>query len=156
MRKFGIVCLVLVSLVALNVGQSLACSCIITDDPLEAASNSDAVFSGIVTAITLEGSQFNGTNVVDFDVTGSWKMVQEPTLVLETAVNGALCGYTFVVGVEYFVYANYDAATERYSTHLCTRTRTYANAQDDLDALGAPGVVANDSFNFGALKASYR
>ncbi|HEV3198856.1 MAG TPA: carboxypeptidase-like regulatory domain-containing protein [Bryobacteraceae bacterium] len=58
----------------------------------------------------------------------------EKQIEIVTGQGGGDCGYGFQVGVEYVVYA-YKNAEGRLETGICTRTRTLAQAAEDLDYL---------------------
>lgn len=121
-------------------GRAFACSCMMPGPPAEAAAQSEAVFSGTVSEVA-PGA--NGV-LVTFDVDNVWKGPSGPQLTLATASDSASCGYSFVAGEQYLVYANPQDG--QLATGLCSRTAPIANAADDLAALGAgqapnPGVV---------------
>jgi hypothetical protein len=121
-------------------GQAYACSCVQPGPPAEAAAQSEAVFLGTVAGTT---PQANGV-LVTFDVESVWKGPNGPQLTLGTAGSSASCGYEFVPGEKYIVYAS--AQEGQLATGLCTRTALAADAADDLAALGEgqapnPGVV---------------
>ncbi len=59
----------------------------------------------------------------------SWKGVSEKTVSVLTYSDGAACGYYFVKGESYLVYA-YGKA--RLTTGVCTRTSHLSLAQRDL------------------------
>ena len=68
----------------------------------------------------------------------SWKGSFGGRVEIYTSYGGGDCGYPFVVGNEYLVYA-YRAPSGRLVTSICGRTRPIAEAREDLSALG-PGV----------------
>ena len=53
-----------------------------------------------------------------------------------TGIGGGDCGYEFQIGVDYVVYA-YNNAEGRLETNICSRTRTLAEAAEDIEYFGA-------------------
>jgi hypothetical protein len=139
--RFLLLSLFLFGLMASAPQQAFACSCIPPRPPLEAMADSDAVFAGKVVRIEEEGgamiSSADPVKVV-FEVSQVWKGEEDAAIALATARDSASCGYDFMVGEEYLVYAYSSEAG--LSTGLCTRTMQLAMADEDLSALGE-GVV---------------
>ena len=104
-----------------------ACSCIMPGAPSEELEKSAAVFAGKVLSIEKDRQL-----KVNFAVNRVWKGRGDKTTSMGTAQHGASCGFTFSEGEEYIVYSR-DGAT----VSLCSRTKLIADAQGDLDALGA-------------------
>lgn len=130
MKKSWIAGLALVAGLSLS-DAALACSCIVTPDAQVARDGSDAVFSGTVTGIARTGRMLKVTIQVD----RAWKGVQCGEVTLETAADGATCGFGFEEGKSYLVYA---AEENGLTTNLCTRTRSIDQADEDVGALGEP------------------
>jgi hypothetical protein len=113
-----------------------ACSCAAPVDAQAALSGSTAVFRG--TVVRLQPGSITDRQVkVDLDVSEQWKGDPGTSVTLTTASNEAACGYSFVKGTEYLVYA--DGKADDLETNLCSRTAPVADAGDDLAALG-PGA----------------
>ncbi|HYE17438.1 MAG TPA: hypothetical protein VEA69_03280 [Tepidisphaeraceae bacterium] len=123
------------SLIALvlHVPVAVACSCLPNPPPAEALKAAGAVFLGKVTAIDRGAGQFAGLTVT-IEVDRTWKGPGEKTLTVNTASDGAMCGFTFEVGKSYVVYAH--AEGKALSTSICTRTAHVDAAGEDLKALG--------------------
>lgn len=141
--KLMLVVLILAGLFAASPQKAYACSCIPPRPPLEAMAESDAVFSGKVVRMEAEEgpivSSADPVKVV-FEVSRVWKGSEDGALALSTARDSASCGYDFMVGEEYLVYAyNSEAGL---STGLCTRTMPLSAAGEDLAALGEGMVPA--------------
>jgi hypothetical protein len=71
-----------------------------------------------------------------------------------TGSGGGDCGYPFRVGQHYLVYAYRDK--DKLGTNICTRTKSFANANEDLAFLGtlpaaAPGVTIYGTVSHGEL-----
>lgn len=124
-----------------------ACSCLPPPPPKEALAQAAAVFSGKVEKAevislteTNAGQVFtNEIKKVTLRVAESWKGTNARELVVYTPVNSAMCGYNFVQGETYLVYASEVGTvrkTKELHTNLCTRTRVLSRAQEDLRALG--------------------
>ena len=117
-----------------------ACSCVPPDPPPIAFANMEAVFVGNVTQISDPSwpgglvSSADPVRVV-LQVNDSWKGVTTATVLVETAVSGASCGYTFDVGRQYVVYAYDHDNNGVWATNMCTRTNDVANAAADLTYL---------------------
>lgn len=112
-----------------------ACSCIAPPPPDEAMANSTAVFAGQVTEIVAP-ADLGGSNpvVVTFAVSQGWKGAEQTTIVVSTTGSSASCGFEFVKGQEYLVYATESEG--RLQTGLCSRTASLAAAANDIAVLG--------------------
>ena len=118
---------------------AFACSCAPPGTPLETLEGATAVFVGEVVSVEapepVDGAISTADPVkVTFAVNTVWKGQVQPELTLTTPRMDASCGYTFVIGQTYLVYA-YGHSTS-LETHLCTRNQPIADAADDLLALG--------------------
>lgn len=114
---------------------ALACSCMMPPPPPKALEQAAAVFSGKVTKI--EGD-VTKQRTITIAVDQAWKGVETETVTLTTGPGGGMCGFGFQDGESYLVYA-YRSGEKKdgpLSTSICTRTKTLANAKEDLDALG--------------------
>jgi HEAT repeat protein len=117
-----------------------ACTCSPPPEPLAALAKADAVFSG--TAVgrrdPQEGAEIHSSmDPIDyvFATTRVWKGDFGDTVVVRTARSSASCGYSFVLGEEYLVYASRRRDDpELLGTSLCTRTRPVGRAVEDLRA----------------------
>jgi len=116
-----------------------ACSCAELPSVKDEFERSKAVFSGKVVAIK-EKRSFTGytTQSVLFDVTSTWKGVDQSQMIITTGQGGGDCGIDFTEGEEYLVYANdsnmYGA--ESLVTIICDRTDALSSLQEDLEVLG--------------------
>jgi hypothetical protein len=74
---------------------------------------------------------------VFFKVINSWKGVEKTLAEVNTGRGGGDCGYQFIVGEEYLVYANpaYGIPDNYWVTGICTRTTALSNAKEDLNYL---------------------
>jgi hypothetical protein len=113
-----------------------ACTCLPIPPVPEAVERSTAVFAARVTDIKPAPTQADQTEL-GFSVSRVWKGPVVTTLSATTSANEALCGYEFVLGREYLVYAVGDP--NALQVYLCSRTQPITFAGADLAILG-PGV----------------
>ena len=143
---FGLLAVIAVAALHISARPAHACSCIPPRPPLEALERADAVFSGDVISISepkgLFGSWLASSTdpvTVEFRVNSVWKGEIYETMFIETAWSSASCGFEFVQGEQYIVYAREDWVS------LCSRTRSLDKASEDLMALGEGSApVPND------------
>lgn len=121
--------------------ESFACSCAEIESPEAAYELYDVIFAGKVLGITDSGHR-SGVQVslheveVEFEVKEYWKENPDRIITVNTAGSpGLSCGYHFVVGEEYIVYAADQG--DRLLTSACTRTNKLREAADDLAYLGS-------------------
>ena len=115
--------------------QAHACSCVPPPPPQQALAKSEAVFAGKVVAVSgLPPGGYNSTDprVIAFKVSTVWKGPSYETLFITTPLSEASCGFTFVEGEEYIVYA-----WKGIDILLCSRTKLIGQADEDFAALGA-------------------
>jgi len=115
---------------------SFACSCIMPVPPLEALSQSDAVFVGTVKGVS---SVSDYRKTVDFDVSMVWKGDVGNDATVFTARDSAACGFGFEAGKTYVVYAHDDAEGEGRTANSCSRTHEVSGdytQDEDVIALG--------------------
>jgi hypothetical protein len=120
-----------------------ACSCMKLT-PAEGLSSSHAVFTGEVISIAKnEATQFGGLEVT-LRVGKVWKGDPPAEVKVRTAGSSAACGYPFVEGKTYLVYAVHDEA-DPLRVSLCSRTALLEDAAEDLEFLGRPSHELNAS-----------
>src|SRR4051794_7047671 len=102
-----------------------------------------AVFSGRVAALAGAVDAGGSDPVqVTFAIGKVWKGTDQPTIDVLTPASSASCGFEFVQGEEYLVYASESEG--RLQTNLCSRTALLAMAGDDLAVLG-PGSTPSSA-----------
>ena len=125
-----------------GVGQ--ACQCPEPLPPDEALQQADAVFLGTLTKFELIGhldmsagpqTSLRWVRVATFDAVTVWKSTPQPFITVSTGLKDEDCGYDFIVGRQYLVYASGQA--DALQTGRCARTRGVEQAGDDLVALGS-------------------
>ena len=105
--------------------------------PSEGLSSSKAVFTGEVIAIEKnKATRFGGLEVT-LRVKEVWKGAVEAKIKVHTAGSSAACGFNFLNGQTYLVYAVSDQA-DPMRVSLCSRTTLVENAKEDLRFLGKP------------------
>lgn len=124
-------------------GQALACSCVEPGPPTEELAKFDAVFVGRVFSVQHsydpEGKTVTPEDrtTIGFEVSTVWKGAVHETMYITTPPTGGSCGYTFVAGEEYIVYAfESHYGDDSYTASICSRTALLSAAQADIDALG--------------------
>lgn len=116
-----------------------ACSCAELPSVEEEFERSKAVFSGKVVDIkvrkSLKGYTFKS---VLFEVTNTWKGVEQTQIIITTGQGDGDCGYNFIEGNEYLVYANESSmyGAKSLASLLCDRTDVLSFSQKDLEVLG--------------------
>ena len=126
--------LLIVVAIHASAGRAHACSCVAPPPPKEALAKSEAVFAGRTVAVgglPPGGYTSDDPRIIEFKVDTVWKGSSYETLFITTDINEASCGFTFIEGREYIVYAWRDV-----DVLLCSRTRFIENADEDLVALG--------------------
>jgi hypothetical protein len=112
--------------------------------PSEGLTSSHAVFTGEVSNIAPnEATRFGGLEVT-LRVRQLWKGEPNAQIKVHTAGSSAACGYTFVKGETYLVYAVRDEA-DPMRVSLCSRTAPIESAKEDLRFLGKPSHRFDDS-----------
>ena len=136
---------------ATGAGRAHACSCHPNPPPLEALNGSAAVFSGKV--VSSGTFSFEHYWSVEIEVDTVWKGPVTSTTFVYTTY-GPTCGYEwFERGKDFLVYAyeGYESDETLYAS-LCSRTRPFEYAEEDLQELG--DGWAPDTGVTGALPAS--
>ncbi len=124
-------------------GPVYACSCVQPGPPSEELERSAAVFAGRVFLVDHSYDPQgrivtpDDRSTIGFEVSAVWKGAVHEDMYITTPPTGGSCGFTFVEGEEYIVYA-YDSHYDDggYATGICTRTALLGEAQQDLDELG--------------------
>jgi hypothetical protein len=133
-----------------------ACTCGGPGSPCQAFGGSAAVFVGTVTDIKTRLRQSPGRGdemewaprTVTFSVSEAFSGVEGAEVEVSTGMGGGDCGYSFVKGVSYVVYAYRmrGGGGQRLGTGICTRTRPAVGSTEDLEYLrglagSQPGVT---------------
>ncbi|WP_449623092.1 hypothetical protein [Robertmurraya sp. Marseille-Q9965] len=118
---------------------SSACSCAEQQSVEEEFKQSKAVFRGKVLEVK-ENRSINGSmsNSVLFEVSKTWKGVDETQIIITTGVSDGDCGIEFRKGEEYLVYATESTmyGENTLVSTICDRTGELQTLRDDLTILG--------------------
>lgn len=127
-----------------------ACSCMSPGTPCESYGTANAVFVGTAVSVReLERPKPGETETwyyeraFKFTVEQSYLGIDGTEVEILTGSGGGDCGFQFQIGGRYLVYAH--SYQNRLSTSICTRTKSFASANEDLAFLGnlssaAPGA----------------
>ena len=155
MKKIILLLFIVGSLLVVNTAIVNACSCIQPAPPQKSLEKSTAVFAGKVIDIDVPSEivtsgiiRSAGPVKVTFEVSKIWKGPDYKNLVLTTERDGGGCGYFFKENEEYIVYAYAYGEEDTLGTGICSRTRLLANAQYDLQKLGAGNLPTNSGSNY--------
>lgn len=121
---------------------AFACSCISEQPSCQAFGSARAVFVGKVTGAREQRERKNadGTTTtyqvgeIYFNVEQSFLGVKSSRVVIHSGTGGGDCGYWFLKGQRYLVYA-YGSSMTTLTTTFCTRTRRLEDADEDLNFL---------------------
>ena len=120
---------------------ALACTCAQPVSVQEGLKQAEAVFVGLVERFELRDSG----RVATFRVRRVWKGPKTQRIQVATGGGDGDCGYHFIAGVEYLVFAHRDAS-DTLRTSICTRTKQASGeAVDDLKALGSGTPVTRQN-----------
>jgi hypothetical protein len=132
-----------------------ACSCIMPGPPCQSAWNADAVFSGTVVSIQQIDNNSDGrpweSRLVTFNVQRGFINGPVGTVDIVTGMGGGDCGYQFKPGVQYLVYASKSPTSGRLSASICSRTKPFAEATEDLRYLTTIGPTGSGGRVFGRV-----
>ncbi len=121
----------------------MSCSCMSEEPPDVAFKNMEAVFIGKVISIennsvyeeTENGFSYtSASNIqVKFEIITSYKGDRAEQTIINTGVGGGDCGYEFILGKKYVVYAYFrDKGKKELATNICVRTDLLENAKEDI------------------------
>ncbi len=125
MKKFIYISLALSIIFIASAEKTFACSCMVTNSPIEAQikkafTDSNAVFSGEVIEVKAKDENTISVKIRKHLI---WKGEDMQEFVVTTSSESSMCGYNFQVGTKYLVYANRSA--DGFSTTNCSRTRIF-------------------------------
>lgn len=130
-----LVLLLAITVVGLHFAASPAAACSCAGlTPAQAFERADSVFVGEVTSFRVKSGLFGQSSIdpttVNFTVMEVWKGPRQGTLTIGTVRSEVSCGYEFVKGLRYLVYAREG------QTGLCDRTALTVQASEELASLG--------------------
>ncbi|HEV2883413.1 MAG TPA: carboxypeptidase regulatory-like domain-containing protein [Pyrinomonadaceae bacterium] len=125
-------------------GRAFACGCEKPGPPCKAFGEASVVFIGTVKDVTEGARKQKPDGEVDFtprrfkfSVEENFSGIATKEAEVGTGLGADDCGYPFVKGASYLVYAYRDEKDDRLHTSSCTRTKRVANAGEDLQYLRA-------------------
>ena len=127
MKKFLIVTPIIFFLLLVNAENSYACDCKGSGSVENSLFYSKAVFSAQVVKITKNRSKF--IKIIKLKLKVSWKGSLAKIFTITTELDEGSCGYEFVKGKTYLIYANGEN-NKAFSTNICTRTAELASNKD--------------------------
>ena len=137
--RYSISLVVLLLFLGVFAESAYACTCVGPPMPCDAFGSADAVFVG--TATSMLGSKQRDSKEVDwtprsfkFTVEQSYSGIDGTEVEVFTGRGGGDCGYSFKIGERYLVYAYRHE--NKLRTSICSRTRPFAQASEDLEFLG--------------------
>jgi hypothetical protein len=146
MRLVGVVAW-LCALIAIGARSdpAAACSCAPPGPPRAELERADAVFAGTAldfqTGMRRVGATFmEEPRIFRLRVVAAWKAASAETVIVRTGSGGGDCGYDFMLGDTYVVYAHRVGESDTLATSICTRTEPIERADEDLKELGAPAL----------------
>src|SRR5262245_41056089 len=111
-----------------------ACTCMTSPGACQAAWDVPAVFVADVVGVQdAQGDSSFARRRVQLRVAESFRGDAEGTVDLFTGQGGGDCGFPFVTGQRYLVYASRTGSG--YQTGICSRTRRIDEAEEDLKYL---------------------
>ncbi len=145
-KDFRCILIVIAVLLSLLTTNAFACSCIEIRNLTQVFNETDAIFLGSVIQSEVLGNPeefdtnglktlvYRGGRKATFRVVKSWKGPQEEIIAVVTGEGGGDCGFDFIVGHSYLVYAH--NINGELSTGICSRTRDvsynrWIDASDD-------------------------
>jgi hypothetical protein len=114
--------------------ETRACTCLPPPPPAEAFAEAEAVFMGKVDSF--EFIENGDRRLAKISLVKIWKGDRSTAGEILTAANSAACGYEFLAGETYVIYA-YKGENGRLQTGLCERTAPLPEATEDLKYLEA-------------------
>ena len=121
-----------------------ACSCAAPGSPCESYGSASAVFVGTV----ISESQ----GAYKFSVEQSYSGVSGTQVEVFSGTGGGDCGFFFQTGRRYLVYAYRHQ--DQLGTNICTRTKPFEAAREDLAFLGSLSSVASGVTISGVVRHS--
>lgn len=143
MKAFLVPLMAMLALLLVSADEAIACSCIPERPACESFGNATAVFVGKVVGAARQIPVKNGdgttttydAEAVYFEIEEAFSGVKgRKRVTIYSGTGGGDCGYWFLRGEHYLVYA-YGDSGKALSTNICTRTRPMSSAGEDLKFL---------------------
>src|ERR1051326_1835464 len=152
LRKFWVAGFALIA-ICLAGRSAEACSCAGGSSPCHEYGRVAAVFVGTPIAVRTvprpansDSEEYWAPRTFTFSVETSFLGLAATAADVSTGLGGGDCGYDFILGRRYVVYAYKSAKNGRLSTSICTRTNPFEKANEDIEFLRSlesrrPGVT---------------
>jgi hypothetical protein len=118
-------------------GTAFGCSCFDPGPPCHAYWNADVIFVGTPIRVSMIQRRWQGHQMpylqYHFRVSDGLKDIQGKYVDVITISQGSACGYHFVLGTKYIVYGGRESGSALVGTGLCTRTRPFLEAKEDVE-----------------------
>jgi hypothetical protein len=135
-------------------GEATACDCRGGITPCQEYFEASAVFVGVVTgssrATLDQGDHQFPQRLFQFRLEQAYRGIAGKEVSVITGMGNGDCGYDFRVGEKYLVYA-FRTSDNKLSTSICTRTRLFSEAQEDLDYIRGLSTAPRGSIIFGEV-----
>ena len=144
------------------------CSCMGGEQPCQAFGRASAVFVGTVTGVrTAKQPQPRNREELDslrrdeidftprtftFSVELAFLGVDGTEVDVATGMGGGDCGYDFQAGKRYLVYAYRLTQGNRLATGICSRTKPYQAADEDIKFLGTLPTLSSGVTIYGEIR----
>jgi hypothetical protein len=131
-----------------------ACDCRGGITPCQEYWEASAVFTGVVTStstvIVNQGDRGFSQRLVQFSLEQAFRGIAGKEVQVLTGLGSGDCGYGFRIGEKYLVYA-FRTTDNKLSTSICTRTRPFSEAQEDIDYIRGISTAPRGSIIFGEV-----
>jgi hypothetical protein len=107
------------------------CTCIAPEPVADEYKRNTAIFSGQVISSIKSGKS---ARKVKIRVKDRWKGKSSKIITISTSAVGAMCGYNFVKGKSYLIYADSDESNALWVS-ICSRTKLLSESKEDIEAL---------------------
>ena len=164
---FSLFGLALVAMLVLS-SSAKGCSCLDAGAPCQAFGNASAVFVGTVTNVKdatppqprnqeeLAALRKNETywtpRTFTFSVEQGFLNIDGTQVEVSTGRGGGDCGYDFKPGKRYLVYAYRSTQGNRLVASICSRTKLYETADEDIKFLGTLSSLSAGVTIYGEIK----
>lgn len=136
-----------------------ACDCVMgSQRPCAQAWSAPVVFAGLATEVAQTKTEVDvggrreawPAKLVRFNVEESFRGAQGATVEVRTGAGSSDCGYNFVAGQHYLVYANTNADGQ-LATSICSATKPLEKAAADVEFFHALAQAPDESAVYGSV-----
>ena len=131
MKKFIVSISFCVAVFVFSTTEAFGCKCLVEKLVENEYQRKTAIFSGKVVGIVKDGAFIRRVKI---RVENSWKGDAAKIVTITTPSDGGMCGYSFVKGASYLIYANGNEKNGLL-VDICSRTKGISDAQEDIETL---------------------